>query len=71
MGVGGEGSPVPPGSTTVVVELEARDGGTLLRSTHSDLTPAPNAEHHRRGWERYLARLQVRAEGGDPGVDTM
>lgn len=67
----GEGSPVPPGSTTVVVELEARDGGTLLRLTHSDLTPAPNAEHHRRGWERYLARLQVRAEGGDPGVDTM
>lgn len=65
----GEGSPVPPGSTTVVVELEEQDGGTLLRLTHGDLVPAPNAEHHRRGWQRYLTRLQVRAEGGDPGVD--
>jgi hypothetical protein len=28
------------------------------------------ADHHRQGWQRYLERLRVRAEGGDPGADT-
>ena len=65
----GEAPPVPPGSTTVVVELEPVDGGTLLRLTHSDLAPSPVAEHHREGWERYLERLRLRAEGADPGPD--
>jgi len=52
-----------------VVELEPVDGGTLLRLTHSDLAPPPVAEHHRAGWERYLERLRLRAEGADPGPD--
>lgn len=65
----GEDSAVPPGSTTVVIELQPDDAGTLLRLTHSGLTPPPVAAHHRDGWERYLERLRVRAEGGDPGVD--
>ena len=67
----GPDSPVPPGSSTVVIELEARSGGTLLRLTHSALAPPPIAEHHRQGWERYLERLQIRAEGGDPGLDSV
>jgi uncharacterized protein YndB with AHSA1/START domain len=66
----GEASAVPPGSTTVVVELEPDGDGTLLRLTHSSLTPPPVAAHHRLGWEHYLTRLAVRAEGGDPGPDT-
>jgi uncharacterized protein YndB with AHSA1/START domain len=66
----GEASPVPPGSTTVVVELLPHETGTLLRLTHSALAPPAVAEHHRAGWELYLDRLRVRAEGGDPGPDT-
>jgi len=65
----GEAPPVPPGSTTVVIELEPCEGGTLLRLTHSALAPPPVAEHHRAGWERYLTRLGTRAEGNDPGPD--
>lgn len=66
----GAQSLVPPGSTTVVIELEPDAAGTLLRLTHTELAPAPVAEHHRQGWERYLARLGVRAQGGDPGPDS-
>jgi uncharacterized protein YndB with AHSA1/START domain len=65
----GDAPPVAPGSTTVVVELEPDHDGTLLRLTHSGLEPPPVAEHHRAGWERYLERLGIRAEGGDPGAD--
>jgi uncharacterized protein YndB with AHSA1/START domain len=66
----GEAPPVPPGSSTVTIELEPNGTGTLLRLTHSPLFPPPVAEHHQQGWERYLERLRVRAEGGDPGPDT-
>ncbi len=65
----GDAPPVPPGSTTVVIELEPDRAGTLLRLTHSALAPPSVAEHHRIGWERYLERLRLRAEGGDPGPD--
>jgi uncharacterized protein YndB with AHSA1/START domain len=63
----GDDSPVPPGSTTVVIELEPDEGGTLVRLTHTGLAPPPVAEHHREGWELYIDRLRIRAEGGDPG----
>ena len=66
----GAASPVPPGSTTVVIELEPDGAGTLLRLTHTELSPPPVAEHHREGWERYLERIRVRAQGGDPGPDS-
>ncbi|HEY8028515.1 MAG TPA: SRPBCC domain-containing protein [Gaiellaceae bacterium] len=65
----GDAPPVAPGSTRVVIELEPDGHGTLLRLTHSDLIPPPVAEHHRQGWERYLDRLRIRAEGNDPGPD--
>jgi uncharacterized protein YndB with AHSA1/START domain len=65
----GDAPPVAPGSTTVVIELEADRDGTLVRLTHSGLEPPPVADHHRDGWVRYLERLRVRAEGGDPGPD--
>jgi uncharacterized protein YndB with AHSA1/START domain len=66
----GEASAVPPGSTTVAIELEPDGAGTLLRLTHSSIASPPVAEHHRLGWKHYLARLALRAEGGDPGPDT-
>jgi uncharacterized protein YndB with AHSA1/START domain len=66
----GDHSPLPPGSTTVVIELVPDAAGTLLRLTHSALAPPPIAAHHREGWERYLERLRVRSEGRDPGPDS-
>jgi uncharacterized protein YndB with AHSA1/START domain len=65
----GGGIPVAPGTTRVVVELEAMDGGTLVRLTHHDIDEPRLADEHRDGWQRYLERLSVRAEGGDPGPD--
>lgn len=65
----GDAPPVPPGSTTVTIELEPNETGTLLRLTHSGLAPQEVVEHHRQGWEHYLERLRVVAEGGDPGRD--
>jgi uncharacterized protein YndB with AHSA1/START domain len=61
--------PVPPRSSTVMIELEPADNGTLLRLTHSGL-PADVGELHRKGWERYLDRLARRATGNDPGPDS-
>jgi uncharacterized protein YndB with AHSA1/START domain len=65
----GGAPPVAPGSTTVVVELEPAESGTLVRLTHTGIDEPPVAEHHRQGWERYLQRLAVRAAGGEPGPD--
>lgn len=64
----GEGSPVPPGSTTVEITLEAVEGGTLVRLRHSDL-PEGQVEQHAMGWEHYFGRLQTVLQGGDPGPD--
>jgi uncharacterized protein YndB with AHSA1/START domain len=66
----GDDSPVPPGASTVIIELEPDVAGTLLRLTHTGLEPPPVAEHHREGWERYLERLRSRVEGRDPGPDS-
>jgi uncharacterized protein YndB with AHSA1/START domain len=59
---------IPPGSTTVEIDLEERDGVTTLRLVHRGLS-APAVDAHAIGWRHYLARLAVRAEGGDPGPD--
>lgn len=60
---------VPPGSTTVEIELVADDGGTTVTLTHRDL-PADEIDLHTAGWEYYLPRLALVAEGGDPGSDS-
>lgn len=59
---------LPPGSTLVEIELIPDEGGTLVRLTHSALALEEGAMH-RRGWEHYVSRLAIAAEGGDPGVD--
>jgi uncharacterized protein YndB with AHSA1/START domain len=65
----GAGSPVPPGSSTVEITLEADgDEGTRLTLVHSGL-PLPALDMHRDGWNHYLERLTLRAAGGDPGPD--
>jgi uncharacterized protein YndB with AHSA1/START domain len=67
----GEDGPnrVPPGSTTVEIELEPTGAGTVLRFTHRDLPDADARASHAHGWDHYLERLVVAAGGGDPGED--
>jgi len=63
-----EGGPVPPGSSTVVVDLVPDGDGTLVRLTHRGL-PREMREVHGHGWDRFLPRLAVAAGGGDPGPE--
>ena len=67
----GEDGPgaVPPGASTVEIELTADGNGTRLHFTHRDLPGAERAESHAHGWDHYLSRLVTAATGGDPGVD--
>ena len=60
---------VPPGSSLVEIDLIDRDGGTLLRMTHTGLPNAEQVAGHGRGWAHYLGRLAVAAAGRDPGPD--
>jgi uncharacterized protein YndB with AHSA1/START domain len=62
------GHPVPAGSTRVEIELQPRDGGTLLRLKHYHL-PGPSRARHDSGWSHYLNRLKIVLRGGDPGPD--
>ena len=67
---GWEGSQeVPPGSSLIEIDLVERDGGTLLRMTHSGLPNEAQCAAHNRGWAHYLDRLTIAAGGGDPGID--
>ena len=51
---------MPPGSSTVEIELEPDGDGTLLRFTHRDLPSAEAAESHSNGWDHYLERCGSR-----------
>jgi uncharacterized protein YndB with AHSA1/START domain len=61
---------IPPGSTTVEIDLRPRNGGTELHLVHRGL-PGPMADAHSGGWDNYLARLTAIAEGRDPGPDPL
>ncbi len=60
---------MPPGSGLIEIDLIDREGGTLLRMTHSGLPDAEACASHEKGWTHYFARLAVAAAGGDPGPD--
>ena len=60
---------VPPGSSLVEIDLVDRDGGTLLRMTHSGLPNEAQCAGHDRGWAHYLGRLGIAATGRNPGID--
>ena len=67
---GWDGDPsIPPGSSLIEFDLVDQDGGTLLSITHTGLPDAEKCAAHNRGWEHYLRRLAIVAEGGDPGAD--
>jgi uncharacterized protein YndB with AHSA1/START domain len=54
---------VPPGSTTVEIDLVERDGATTLRLVHHGLPPevVPDHEH---GWAYFLAELRATLAAG-------
>jgi uncharacterized protein YndB with AHSA1/START domain len=62
---------IPPGSTTVEIDLTPTvDGGTLLKLVHRGLA-APAADAHDGGWHHYLGRLGRLAAGDPPGRDPL
>ena len=68
----GDGSPLPPGASTVEILLTPDGGGTIVRLRHLGL-PLALREIHAQGWDGFLTRLVAAAEGRDPGenVDVM
>jgi uncharacterized protein YndB with AHSA1/START domain len=64
---GNEG--VPPGSSTIEIELATDGEGTSLRFVHKDLPSAEAVASHKHGWDHYLPRLELAAAGRDPGAD--
>ena len=63
-----EGSPVPPGSSTVEISLIPDGDGTIVRLCHLGL-PNDQRDPNAEGWDHYLPRLAIAAEGRDPGPD--
>ena len=59
----------PPASGLIEIDLIDREGGTLLRMTHSGLPNATWCDSHDKGWAHYLGRLAEVAAGRDPGPD--
>ena len=60
---------VPPGSSTIEVELTPQGDGTSLHFVHRDLPNAESAESHAHGWDHYFERLAIAAQGADAGPD--
>ena len=54
---------VPPGSTTVEIDLVERDSATTLRLVHHGLPPevVPDHEH---GWAYFLGELRATLTAG-------
>jgi uncharacterized protein YndB with AHSA1/START domain len=59
---------VPPGSSTVEIELVPDGDGTIVRLTHSGL-PEGAEVGQLEGWNHFLPRLAAGAAGDDPGPD--
>lgn len=59
---------LPPGSSTVEIELRPDGEGTLLVLTHRSL-PDDEVPPQRAGWSHYLPRLASAAAGTPPGPD--
>lgn len=58
---------VPPGSTTVEIELAADGDATTLTLRHSGLPEGEPAAMHEEGWRLFTSRLAQVVTGGDPG----
>ncbi|MSO71823.1 MAG: SRPBCC domain-containing protein [Alphaproteobacteria bacterium] len=62
------GENLPPGASTVAIDLAAEGAGTRVTLVHTGLAK-PAIKPHSEGWEHYLERLAVAGAGGDPGTD--
>ena len=56
---------VPPGSSTVEIDLQPMGSGTRLRLVHRGL-PQPAIASHTEGWDLFMPRLTDVAEGRPP-----
>jgi len=65
----GEGSPLPPGASTVEISLIAEGEETVVRLRHLGLPDDVQYKVHAEGWDHFLPRLTIVAEGHDPGPD--
>ncbi len=65
----GEGSPLPPGASTVEISLSAEGEETVVRLRHLGLPDDRQYKAHAEGWDHFLPRLTIVAEGHDPGPD--
>jgi len=62
--------PIPPGSTTVEITLRPEGAGTHLHLRHTGLPDVPEVTgSHGAGWQHYLERLAMFAEGRDLPAD--
>jgi len=59
---------LPPGSSTVEIDLQPDGDGTLLVLTHRSL-PDDEVPLQQSGWRHYLPRLASAATGSPPGHD--
>lgn len=59
---------LPPGSSTVEIEISAEGSGSLVTLTHRDL-PDEETELHEIGWKHYLPRLARVATGEEVEQD--
>ena len=64
------GHSLPPGSTTVEIDLKPEGNGTRLRLTHRG-SPPEARDKHEFGWTHYLGRLKIISEGGTLGPDPL
>ncbi len=62
----GDGSPLPPGASTVEISLTPDGEGTIVRLRHLGLSPEQR-HAHAEGWDLYMPRLRLAAIGQDPG----
>ena len=60
---------VPPGSSTVAIDIEPDGEGTHLTLTHSGLPDEAAYVQHGEGWTHFLGRLVLVGAGKDPGPD--
>lgn len=60
---------LPPGSSTVEIDIRPADAGSIVTITHSEL-PDDEIEVHTMGWVYYLPRLAAAAEGAEVTPDT-
>jgi uncharacterized protein YndB with AHSA1/START domain len=58
---------LPPGTSTVEIDLRPDGDGTAVVLRHSGLPDERSVAEHEEGWRFFTARLQVALSGGDPG----